>query len=264
MLAKLFLLAGAVAMLADAAPATSLAPAGHWTVEYNAGDCTLSRSFGDPATPTVFGIKPTVDFTAGELVLVVPDSTGSSVRHGFGRLRLYPAGNGYSIRWAAAPLKDGKGRGVRFDAPRGFWDQLPTSTNIRIEAGEGQPISLALGTMKPAIVAAQKCGDDLMRNWGANPAAVLKPPASQTVGLFNPDDYPTDALTSGDEGRVVTLTTVGPTGKPIGCTVLKTSGHVSLDEAVCRKIVRVGQFDPAGESGPDKRFVFLTVNWQNH
>jgi len=35
MLANPFLLAGTVAVLADAAPPTSLAPAGHWTVEYN-------------------------------------------------------------------------------------------------------------------------------------------------------------------------------------------------------------------------------------
>lgn len=262
MFGNLSLLVGAVAMLADAPASASLPPAGHWTVEYKAGDCTLSRSFGGPAKPIVFGIKPTVDFTAGELVLIIPGSAGKSAKYGTGSLRLFPVDNGSTIRWAAAPLKDGQGHGVRFDAPREFWDDLPTSTEVRLQVGEGRPIRLALGPMKGAIAAAQKCGDDLMRNWGANPAAVLKPPASQTIGIFSTDDYPAEALRNQEQGRVTTLTTVNLSGKPIGCTVLKTSGHASLDEAVCRKIMRVGQFAPAGESGPDKRFVFLTVSWE--
>jgi hypothetical protein len=103
MLANPFLLAGAVAVLADAAPPTSLAPAGHWTVEYNAGNRTLPRSFCDPARPIFLGIKPIVDLTAEELVPVVAGSADDSVRRGFSKLRLYPAGNGYSIRGVAAP-----------------------------------------------------------------------------------------------------------------------------------------------------------------
>jgi protein TonB len=64
-------------------------------------------------------------------------------------------------------------------------------------------------------------------------------------GLFNTDDYPSDALSNEDEGSTTVRLSIGTDGRVTGCTVSSSSGSRSLDNATCRVLRSRARFTPA-------------------
>lgn len=236
-----------------------LPPIGTWTVEYNRTDCTLAHQFGDARAPVTFGFRPSVDRTAGELFILTGES-GGGVRRGAGEVTIAPAGTSFPVRWASAPLSAGHGRGIRFDAPRAFWAALPEVKLLTVAAGTPAPIAIALGPMAKAMAAEKACGDDLLRQWGADPAALIVPPEGMMLRLFSPDNYPADAQRRGAQGRTTTVSIVNPAGRVARCTVIETSSDDALDKGTCDLLTAHAQFD-AAPAGPPNRYVYLAVRW---
>jgi protein TonB len=73
--------------------------------------------------------------------------------------------------------------------------------------------------------------------------------------LFSADDYPADAQRNGEEGTVQAELAVDSKGRVTGCTIVRSSGHASLDETTCSILQRRARFTPArdanGEAIPD-------------
>lgn len=81
-------------------------------------------------------------------------------------------------------------------------------------------------------------------------AALALPSASAQAQVFlnaseiiAPSDYPIDALKRGDEGITTFQLRVGRDGRAEKCDILVSSGHASLDDAVCRLMLEKAKFD---------------------
>lgn len=59
------------------------------------------------------------------------------------------------------------------------------------------------------------------------------------------DDYPSDALSAGVEGRVGYTLTVTASGRVSGCKITASSGADSLDRATCSTLTRRARFEAA-------------------
>ena len=73
--------------------------------------------------------------------------------------------------------------------------------------------------------------------------------------LFSADDYPADALRKGEEGTVQAVLAVDTNGRVSGCTIERSSGSATLDNATCSILSRRAHFYPAhdvnGNAVPD-------------
>ena len=69
--------------------------------------------------------------------------------------------------------------------------------------------------------------------------------------VFSNDDYPADAQSRGEEGTVQAELTIDRRGHVIGCSILQSSGHASLDKATCTILRRRARFTPARDSNGD-------------
>lgn len=247
-----------VALLLAAAPAPSLQPAGKWVVSYNEADCTLQRSFGDAARPTVFGFKPAPTQISGDLVLLLP---GPAIKgNGRGTVTLEPGGQTFKVEWARGPLANER-HGIRMEVERPFWEALERARDIRFDVGEDQPVAAALGTMEGAFASVRQCGDDLLRHWGADPAHMVKLDLPETAARwFTANEYPSAAVRAGEQGRVSTLTLFDQRGSPERCIVVKTSGSLALDQKTCSIMMRRARV-PSDPAAVARRFVFLPVRW---
>ncbi len=245
-----------------AAAAQTLQPTGKWSVEYNDGNCTLSRGFGDPAKPVVFGFKPYPQSMAGDLALVLPKHGGAALRTGHGTIMLTPGGKPLPVFWLSAPVADGDRRAYRFEVARTFWETLAAAETITFDPGGRPAITVALGPIKGALAALATCGDDLLRHWGADPAAMVMPSdLPQLVKWFDRAHYPGEAELTHQQGRVITLTRFGPGGAPDDCRVVQTSGVPSLDKQTCATIMRYFKVPVVNLSISKKRFMVLPVRW---
>lgn len=76
------------------------------------------------------------------------------------------------------------------------------------------------------------------------------------ASLFFDEDYPAAALAAREQGDVGFALDVGPNGRVTACTVTRSSGSTSLDDATCRVIRSRARFTPAldasGATVPDR------------
>jgi protein TonB len=83
--------------------------------------------------------------------------------------------------------------------------------------------------------------------------------------IFSDDDYPADAQRAGEEGTVQAKLDIDPSGRVVRCTVIRSSGHTSLDAGTCRILIRRARFVPAkdrnGEATADT-YVTPPVTWR--
>ena len=63
--------------------------------------------------------------------------------------------------------------------------------------------------------------------------------------LFSADDYPAEAQVNGEEGTVQARLTIAVDGTVGACTIIRSSGHRSLDDATCRILRQRAKFRPA-------------------
>jgi TonB family protein len=73
----------------------------------------------------------------------------------------------------------------------------------------------------------------------------------------DPDIYPAAALRLGQEGAVRFELRVGRNGRPIGCTVVESSGHAELDDGTCRLALTMRFAPVAAETTLRTRIVWL-------
>ena len=91
---------------------------------------------------------------------------------------------------------------------------------------------------------------------GAAAAAGAVVPARPSRGSTNPSpDYPPDSRRRGEQGRVILLVQVEPSGLVRDLAVVGSSGYPALD-AEAERTVRRWQFEPGTQDGTP---VFSTV-----
>lgn len=70
-------------------------------------------------------------------------------------------------------------------------------------------------------------------------------PAAPIHSYITSDDYPSEAITKGEQGTVEFLLTIGVDGRPSDCVVTNSSGSSSLDSASCLIMIDRARFRPA-------------------
>ena len=86
-------------------------------------------------------------------------------------------------------------------------------------------------------------------------AAPPGPTKGDVRTLFSGDDYPADAQMKGEQGTAQARLTIDVYGLVSNCTIIRSSGHRSLDDATCRILQKRARFSPArdqyGRAVPD-------------
>lgn len=97
--------------------------------------------------------------------------------------------------------------------------------------------------------------DESARPRSAQTPASTTSPTGSAKGdlrrLFSADDYPALAQRNGEEGTVQAELAVNGDGRVEKCTVIRSSGSKTLDEATCSILQRRARFTPARDVNGD-------------
>jgi TonB family protein len=83
--------------------------------------------------------------------------------------------------------------------------------------------------------------------------------------LFSADDYPASAAANNEQGTVQAQLTVDTSGGVSRCTIIRSSGHATLDEATCDILRKRARFTPARNMegiAVESTVVTPPVKWQ--
>ncbi len=252
----------AIALLAAAAATTPLAPSGKWTVDYREDMCVASRIFGTAPAVTTLAIQPSIvmNSTAANLLLVVPRTSDSGIRTGTATVTLQPSGVKAKVDYTSWILKGTALRSYYVPVDAAFGVAMKAASGIDFQFG-ATSVSLTASKFEPAVSALTVCNADLLKSWGVDVATSTEPePVASPATWFNNDDYPGDARSGSEYGRVVVVLTVATDGKPSACRVVQSSRSKSLDDATCRIATIRGRYKPF--AGPSLRATVLSVRWQ--
>lgn len=72
------------------------------------------------------------------------------------------------------------------------------------------------------------------------------------AALFSADDYPSDALRKGEQGRTTVQLDIDRDGRVSRCNVVSSSGSSSLDNATCSILAERARFTPARDSNGNR------------
>lgn len=251
------------ALLLAAAPPSELLPTGKWLVEYAKSSCIVSRTFGEKPNAILFGMKPSPNSDIVSLFLIQSSAKAREVR-GQADVRL---SSGYVPDSASYWSSTSKGlRVTNITLPRATLEALAKGDSIAVKAGEWVEATLKPNGFDKALKALQDCESDLLTSWGFDKAAqakVAKRPQGSLVGLFNGDDYPTEALQWGAGGSVGFRLRIEPDGTISECKVIESSNVPSLDRQTCAVVKKRARFSPAfGHDGkPIWSYTFGRTIW---
>lgn len=257
------LFAGTAQAGSNAAPPAELLPSGKWQVEYAKSSCIISRQFGQKPNAILFGIKPSPNSDIVSLFVIQSSGKARGIR-GVADIRL---SSGYTPDSANYWSVTSKGlRVTTIGLPRPALEALAKGDSIAIKAGESVNATLKPTGFDRVLKALEDCESDLLTSWGfdkAAQAAVAKRPQGSFAGVFNADDYPSDALESGLGGSVGFRLRIEQDGKISDCAVIESSGTPSLDKQTCAVVKKRARFSPAlGHDGkPIWSFTFGRTVW---
>ncbi|TCM04776.1 TonB-like protein [Sphingomonas sp. PP-CC-3G-468] len=252
-----------------------LAPAGKWQIDYGANECRLMRAFGDPAHSTTFQLTkidpgtvlPPAFALASHSLRSLPgistfkisavDHAGTQPLYG-SVLNVTPGTPAILYVPIAGALTDIVEADIVANRP----------TAITVSVGKTQ-VSLALGKMAQPISALDACMEDLMRNWGYDPAEQrqLKSrpiPTTPANTWVNYSDYPDQMVRENKSGGVTARLDVGPSGEIVGCHVMEAGGDPAFQQATCAVFRKNGHFRPAVDQDgkPVASYFPLKVMWR--
>jgi TonB family protein len=250
---------------AAAAPAP-LNPTGPWDVNYGETQCAALRAYGDKANPTTLAIRPAPNGETYELLVGRkgggPDYAGEyegSVDFGHGPINAWLLH--YGDRKARLTIDQ-----FRISAQEML--QARTAGSVRLRSRGGPEVSFTLANMPALLKSLETCTADLKQYWNMEPPErdkIAVPAKGDVRDVFNPHDYPSDAMTNHQEGTVQYLLLIDETGKVADCHVVKASGVPVLDGMGCQVIAQRARFKPAldAQGKPIKSsYVTPAVQWR--
>jgi protein TonB len=144
-------------------------------------------------------------------------------------------------------------------------EQRPVAPTTKSCAGyPGQSFPIQAACPAPPVQMKTCPGGQSVPANAACPAPPAAPtPARLRSGSISNDDYPAAAQRAEAEGTTRITVSVGPDGRPTGCTVTGSSGNGSLDSTACSLAQRRFRFTPATRNGQPVAGSYSTsVRWQ--
>lgn len=246
----------AAALALGAAADGPMTPSSKWVVDYRADMCLVSRQFGTKPNLTMFGLKPATLMGSkwATIFVLTADDGRRGFRHGSAAITLQPSGEKRRFDYYSDVPAGDSLRAYEVVADADFMGHLGRATGLTIEAGKGS-FSLATGEVQPVLDAMATCNDDLIRSWGADPAAMAEPLGNPGT-WFTDSDYPPRGHHT--QGRTVIVVTVNAKGEPTACRIAITSGEPGLDSRTCELAKQRGRY--VSKEGGD-RFAIIGIRW---
>ena len=249
-----------LAIPATAAPALR-APTGKWVVNFADHQCTATRAFGTADKPLHLVIKPSPGGEVTQIALIEKGQNFAGYQDeatleldGAKKLRTTQLSYGLSKK---------NFRLINLDAAQVV--ALGQTTSLR---WGGSADTLDLGPMTNLMKVLEDCRRDLRRYWNIGPenhnGRISGPRPEQTLNsYFTTDDYPSQAVSKGQQGVTAFVLLIDEKGQLRDCTIEQTSGIATLDIMACVIFGKRGKFAPAvGADGkPVRGSISTRVRW---
>lgn len=282
-------IAAALAASPGAAQTTAepleMTPSSVWEADYGEDSCALRRAFKSGEEEEAF--LQLRQFGPGDLFEVSVVSRTLSRTSQAPRVRFEPD-EGFFEPYSPFFLDEGDLHGVQYsdslrpialkppgesypEWPEAEWPARERSiTGLQISRSFERDIVLRTGAMDRPMSAMRTCIDDLLAQWGVDPAkyrALSRDPRpidlpgwAQKVQA----SYPADMVRAGRSGRVFIRLVVGADGRPTSCIPDKRSAETSFGEHACNTSMRHARFEPAldANGAPVASFYTTTLVYQ--
>lgn len=263
-------LVACAAFLATAAVQPAVAeprqPTGKWVVHFDQSQCLAERTYGTAAQPLTLALKQPPMGSAMQVSVVTkkniaePEQVNATIRFAGqqpiqGNMVVFrPKGQALGVYQMNLPL-----------------DQLARGAgagSMHIQA-PGFDETFAISGLEPLTRVLAECVEDLRQTWNVDQASAgggnARPDAGgRLAGVFTADDYPPQALETGNAGAVEMALLVDEQGRVADCSVIETSGVAILDSQSCAIVRERASFTPAvGADGKPIKSAFVQrINWQ--
>jgi TonB family protein len=269
----------AAAMILMASPATSFAapklrePTAKWTVETQANECLLVRSYGSPRNPLFLALSE-APVGAGANATILYNREWALFGSGDAIVRFdggepIEAWFGSRLLWnLSKEIKTLTMRSVMMGMETDSQKLLTNAASVTFDVPGELKIAFALPEHSAALKTLDDCATNLGVKWGypiEEQRRIVKPPRREKGlrGLFTAADYPAAALKDGRMGRAHVRLRIDDTGSITECSVLRSSGSAELDATTCKVLNERAKFDPARDvDGKATRGIVVTaVHW---
>lgn len=266
MFVRVAALAALLVSMVSPAFALQRQPTGQWVVNFDAAQCFAARNFGSVEKPLYLVLKAP---PLGDVMQIAVMRKGSRVRAEQQRGSIQ-FDNRESIRISMLDYwqTDARLRTFLANVPLGKFAPARQSSSVRITT-PGLDERLVLSSMASLLKAMDDCVTDLRRVWNvkageSSPPMVKESAKGDLLGLFDSDDYPTQAILEGSTGKVAIVILIDELGKVADCTIIETSGVPVLDAQACAVIRERARFTPAvGLDGkPAKSAYRQRITWK--
>lgn len=248
------------------AAAAPLQPVSKWNVSNGDTLCIASRGYGSPAGPVSLSIVPSPNGQTYELLVGSKYTARGRAIEEQGSVNF---GKGPIDAWALFYQTANRGSDVHdFRIPAAEMTQAASAPTMSLHISGSSDFTFALDSMTQVLDGLKKCSVDLERNWNMDRQQWSKFSSrahADFKNLFNPEDYPLQAIWKEQGGTGQYLLLVDEHGKVDGCQVLQPTGVPVLDVTVCAVIQNKAKFTPAlDENGKPVRSVVVTptINWR--
>lgn len=260
---------------------TSLAKDGAWVANYDADSCQLIARFGTGDDAMIARFTRYQPGDGFDLALIgkglkrMGTTTKAKISFGPGQpLREVEAILGSANETPMMLLN-----GQRLDSwvwPRNSSnatpppisaDQEAAITDFTVQGGGSRTFRLELGSMRRPMAEMRKCMDMLLESWGYDPkvvATLSRPvaPSNNPATWLTSNDYPSDALSKGQNGLVQFRLDVDEAGKILDCHVLARTRPDAFADLTCRLVERRARLLPALDAaGKPVKGYFITRVW---
>jgi hypothetical protein len=256
------------ASAAEAQDATVFRPAGGWTADYGDDYCRLIRTYSDGHDEVSLAFERTQPGAPMRLIMV---GDGIKTFRGADQIgfAFTPAGNAAKSRYVRSETADGK-QYLNYDpdthaaytftpgAPPPPYDRTAEQTTaggitgLALNEGLTDPVRFETGSLKAPITALQACADDLLSEWGLDPAKHKTMTAPAMLAPGGDPVLPQGTIPFGEFGKLggganqVRLT-IGADGKPTACTIYSPTLAQNLNERICSLAMKAS-FQPAKDA----------------
>ena len=229
------------------ASAEPLKPVKNWVVAFEPAECNAQRAYGNPSDPIILGLRPSAWGNSYELMLIDnrPGPQYAEELQGWIDLGQGPI-KAWLLHYGVKQPKPLNFMKFRISADQMAQAKSASTATFRISGRSD--VTLTLSAIPALLATLDRCNDDLRHYWNmteAEQAKIAAPAQGDLRPLFNWTDYPQEAMSRGQEGKVQFLLFIDEKGKVAACHVLEPSGIPALDGMGCLVIVERAKFKPA-------------------
>jgi TonB family protein len=260
---NLGLLGVAIALAGTGAIAASQAevprkPTDKWVVEFDDAQCLARRDYGTTREPLHLVLKQPLLGDVLQVAIVRQKYARAPEEHD-GKIQFDDA-RPIAVSVLEFQPHDTELRTNLINLPVSQFAAARSAKALRVVT-KGLDVTLALSDVAPLMRVMEQCVIDLRQAW--TPVNKSRSAQGNLQKIFEPGDYPMNALFSGKSGRVEVVLLIDERGRIADCSVVGTSGVAALDAQTCALLTKRAKLIPAQDtSGKPTRDVFTTsIGW---